>query len=261
MYKADELNLSMDTLPKYMLSAYRKFVPKERHITRTIPENVLILMVSGSLYFTEDGVDTLVQAGEYYIQKGGFRQSCVRQSELPYYYYVHFEGEMASDIVGLKGRGKFDFNKIEPIIDALEKIKNRPDATEVEKNGLFYNILNALHHVGKKDTQNPFAEKVLEIIINEFNTDVTVEKIAKRLYSNKNRVIEEFKSEYGITPKQYILKLRLNLAKRYLLQTHRTAKIIAKMCGFTDFSVFFKQFTKQEGLSPSQWKKANGSHN
>lgn len=261
MYKSDNLNLSLDNLPRYMLSGYRKFVPKEKHITRTIPENVLILMVSGSLYFTEDGVDTLVQAGEYYIQKGGFHQSCVRQSELPYYYFIHFWGEMSSETVGLKGRGKYDFSKIEPIINELEKIKNRPDATEVEKNGLFYNILNALHHADKKDNENPFAEKVLDIIINEYNTDITVENIAKRLYSTKNKIIETFKTEYGVTPKQYILKLRLNLAKRYLLQTNRTAENISKTCGFTDFSLFYKQFLKSEGISPSKWKKANRSHN
>lgn len=255
MYKADELNLSLDKLPNYMHSAYRKFNANEKHVTRTIPENVLILMISGALYFTEDGVDTLVKAGEYYIQKGGFHQSCVRQSELPYYYYVHFEGEMDGTSNGLKGRGKYDFSKLEPIISELEKIKNRPDATVVEKNGLFYNILTTLHRQDIKRTENPFAEKILDIIINEYNTNLTVENIAKRLYSNKNKIISAFRLEYGVTPKQYILKLRLNLAKWYLLQTDKTAECIAYKCGFSDFSLFYKQFIEEEGVSPSKWRK------
>ena len=77
--------LSSEKLPQFLFSHDRAFQPGEKHVTRVCPEDVLLLMFSGVLRFTEDGVPVEVRGGEYYIQKRGLSQQgqcAVRLSRL-----------------------------------------------------------------------------------------------------------------------------------------------------------------------------------
>ena len=65
------IGLSMQSVPTYRLSAFRKFLPNERHITRVESSDILLLMLDGVLRFTEDGVPVELSRGEYYIQQRG----------------------------------------------------------------------------------------------------------------------------------------------------------------------------------------------
>ena len=66
--------ISMQTVPTYRLSAFRRFLPNERHITRVESGDILLLMLDGVLRFTEDGVPVELSGGEYYIQQRGLFQ-------------------------------------------------------------------------------------------------------------------------------------------------------------------------------------------
>ena len=65
------IGISMQTVPTYRLSAFRRFLPGERHITRVESGDVLLLMLEGTLRFTEDGVPVELTRGEYYVQQRG----------------------------------------------------------------------------------------------------------------------------------------------------------------------------------------------
>ena len=84
------IGISMQTVPTYRLSAFRKFLPGERHITRVESGDILLLMLDGVLRFTEDGVPVELTRGEYYIQERGLLQEGPEVSDSPYYFYLHF---------------------------------------------------------------------------------------------------------------------------------------------------------------------------
>lgn len=48
--------LMMGALPRYHLSGYKVFRPGEKHIDRVCGEDVLLILLSGTLRFSEDGV-------------------------------------------------------------------------------------------------------------------------------------------------------------------------------------------------------------
>ncbi len=60
---------------------------------------------------------------------------------------------------------------------------------------------------------------------------------------------------YGISPKQYILKLRLNAAIELLLQGTKSVQEIAASTGFQDAKYFSRIFKKQFGVPPSQYRE------
>ena len=61
--------LSGDTIPKYYFSSYRYFEEGERHVNRICNEDVLLIVFSGTLRFSENGIKKKIHAGEYYFQE------------------------------------------------------------------------------------------------------------------------------------------------------------------------------------------------
>ena len=56
--------ISLQHIPTYRLSAFRRFLPQERHITRVDGCDILLVMLDGVLRFTEDGVPVELSRGE-----------------------------------------------------------------------------------------------------------------------------------------------------------------------------------------------------
>lgn len=64
-----------------------------------------------------------------------------------------------------------------------------------------------------------------------------------------------FKEIVGIAPGEYFIQSRINVAKAMLLENRGSIKEIAIEFGFTDPFAFSKQFKKQVGVSPIEFKR------
>lgn len=65
-----------------------------------------------------------------------------------------------------------------------------------------------------------------------------------------------FKEETGMTPLEYLTKLRIEQAKRYLRHNQfYSVGEIAHLCGFFDRYYFSRCFHKQTGISPKEYRK------
>lgn len=64
-----------------------------------------------------------------------------------------------------------------------------------------------------------------------------------------------FRQAYRISPKQYLLSLRLEHAKRLLCATDAPIQEIAAACGFADAYYFSRMFKEKTQRTPSQWRK------
>jgi YesN/AraC family two-component response regulator len=67
-----------------------------------------------------------------------------------------------------------------------------------------------------------------------------------------------FKLEMHITFSDYVTKVRIEEAKRKLLETSTSVGDIAFECGFEDQSYFTKVFTKVVGIVPSRYRMTGG---
>ena len=91
----ERLYLDLDRIPDYAYSSFRTFYPGEKHVTRVCREDVLVLILSGTLRFSENGRPVEVGANQYYIQKSGICQQGVLASDAPHYFYIHFLGHFS----------------------------------------------------------------------------------------------------------------------------------------------------------------------
>ncbi len=112
-------------------------------------------------------------------------------------------------------------------------------------------IIYSLLTVRKENTP---IDKAAEYIEKNFASDISVTDLAKETGFTAVHFINTFKKQYGLTPKAYILALRIRQAKQLLSFTDKPFKEIALLCGFSDELYFSRFFKKTTGLTPTQFK-------
>ena len=85
---------------------------------------------------------------------------------------------------------------------------------------------------------------------------INVEKISSMFGFERSYLYRLFKKEYGISVKEYIIKVRMDKAKE-LLKSGSTVADVAELVGYSDEFAFSKAFKKYLGISPLSFKKTN----
>ena len=84
--------------------------------------------------------------------------------------------------------------------------------------------------------------------------NITVEKLANLGYMSKTTFNRRFKSEIGITPIEYLIEVRIKMAKLMLKRKENQLTAIAMRCGFGSGAYFSSCFQKYVGLTPSEYR-------
>lgn len=103
--------------------------------------------------------------------------------------------------------------------------------------------------------------KVSEIISfiesNYSNSDLTIKSIADKFYFTQSYFTRLFKETTGVTPIQFIIKIRMTKACELLSHKSFTIAQIAENVGFKNQFYFSKEFKKYYGITPSQYLSDN----
>ena len=149
------------------------------------------------------------------------------------------------------------------VIDAFEhtvSLMKEPDMTSESVNRIalaFYSLLievvfSASHTIESKPEITAY--KIKSYIESNIDSDISVTTIAKQFYLSETHVIRIFKEKYGITPKQYILKCKIDASKLLLLDTSLQIKEIAMTYHFSDSYHFSHTFKRFMGVSPEKYR-------
>ena len=98
-------------------------------------------------------------------------------------------------------------------------------------------------------------QKIKEYILNNLQSPITVEHLCKEFFLSTKKLYTLFEQEFHLTVKGFILKERIRLAKKLLLNSDQSLTQISENTGFTDYSYFIRIFKKQTGLSPLKYRK------
>jgi AraC family transcriptional regulator len=106
----------------------------------------------------------------------------------------------------------------------------------------------------KSDTKKELYKRLTkgrEFIDTWFLTPLTIESVAKEACMSEYHFFRLFKSVFGLSPHQYILKKRLEYGQNVLLQDKYAVSTAAFESGFSDIFTFSKAFKKHFGYAPS----------
>ncbi len=105
--------------------------------------------------------------------------------------------------------------------------------------------------------QEPYRKlnKVISYIRQHSKEDISLSDLCLVSNFSKQHLIRVFRSEFGMTPKAYILSYKINCAKEmFYCNPHLSVKEVADEMGFEDQHYFSRLFAKVSGLTPSEFK-------
>lgn len=93
-----------------------------------------------------------------------------------------------------------------------------------------------------------------DYILASLDQDISIDDIAESASMSKFHFIRQFRLQYGITPHQYVLSCRVNLARKYI-ELGTPLNQAALEAGFADNSHLNRHFKRIYGLTPKRFQK------
>ena len=95
-----------------------------------------------------------------------------------------------------------------------------------------------------------------EYIEKNFQENINLNKISNYVSLSKNYFCNIFKKETGITIWDYLIRIRMEEAKRMLLETEQKTYEISERVGYDDPSYFGRLFKKYTGFTPMEFRES-----
>jgi len=91
-------------------------------------------------------------------------------------------------------------------------------------------------------------------------SNLSITQVAKQLNMSRSQCTKLFIKVYGLSPRQYVSRRKLMLAKELLVTSGLPISEIAEQLGFQSASHFSRQFRRWTGYSPSAFKPKHRGH-
>ena len=226
--------------------------------------------------------------GLMYIQQGGFCHSTERQerihipcdslvlvkygetytnssAELPFHY-------LAVDLVTAKplpldfGGTDYMLFSREDIPQAEEKMTaayrlftERLFGWKIRLRGLMEELLLAVLRVcyeDRRDALPPLIASASAVIRRRIFTELlSVESVAQECGVTASHLIRSFRRYLGVTPKQYMNRMRVNMARELLRYSGKSIEEIAALAGFSEARQMRRVFREIEGIPPGEYRR------
>lgn len=85
--------------------------------------------------------------------------------------------------------------------------------------------------------------------------EVSLAVLSDVFHLNAQYISQLFKNEIGVNFLAYLTNIRMEKAKKLLLSTSLSVAEVAEHSGYGDYRVFTKVFKKNEGITPSQYRR------
>jgi len=107
-----------------------------------------------------------------------------------------------------------------------------------------------------ENTRSPHIgiSKTIEYFHKHFTEKISIEKLAESAGMSMSSLLRHFKRINGSSPKEYLLKLRVNYACELLDTTRLSIDEIAFKSGFNDSNYFSREFKKLTDTTPSKYR-------
>lgn len=149
----------------------------------------------------------------------------------------------------------FPMEKISVPFDQItEEARKGNEGSENRISAQIYSILLEIRDFAQKGETDacPALVHVLDYIRDNYLSPIMLDDIVKYTYISKSHINALFIKHLGVTPMQYVMRLRIQKAQELLCTTNLTIKAIATMCGFKDDRSMIYVFKAHCEMTPQQ---------
>lgn len=274
----NEIIIANNSLPQLcgcgLFAASESFI----HTDRVPDFCVLIYVIDGCIYVTEDDTDYEVNAGELLILKNGvhhFGKKKIQKGTK--WIFVHFRisadcnaspfhpdasplGAYDATAENILTLPKFLDNVSARFEKELKTFIEYAQSDDAYKkwfiNQRLFLLLSSLAVSTQGFSNNlTLSDRICRYLSDNISVPFNSENIEKRFYLSYKYMAHLFKKEKGVTMQQYHNSVRMDEACRLLCSTLMSIGEIADKLGFSDVLYFSRCFHAYTGKSPSAYRK------
>lgn len=119
---------------------------------------------------------------------------------------------------------------------------------------IFYGML---HKIGSGEVPRELSPALRMINAQFQDATLANARLAKACNVSEVYFRKLFKAHFGISPKQFIIDIRLRRASQLLTEARRSISEISEATGFSNQYHFSRIFKERFGVTPSEYRKAN----
>ncbi|MGW0196375.1 AraC family transcriptional regulator [Nonomuraea sp. NPDC003201] len=133
---------------------------------------------------------------------------------------------------------------------------SRPDdpRSDVEAAGAMHQLISVAYK--SISAAGPAQSPMLRSLQSDAYRPVSVEAQAGRLGMSVTAFRNAVRRAAGCSPKEYVLRLRLNRAKELLVSTDLPVAAVGRRVGYDDAGYFSRLFTRRTGTAPSRFRES-----
>ena len=229
----------------------------------------LLYIYEGKAHFYFDGVERIVNKGEMVLFRPYDHQSYFYfPKDKCQSYWVHFTGSEVDKILDyyqLPNKENIFYSSTSPeykwlfeqMIRELQLCRaNYQELLTMALRHIFL-LINRYLKESKKSGISAYneVEHAIRYFNEHYKEDINIEEYAKSLHMSACWFNRRFKQVTKVTPLQYVISIRIANAKTLLETKDYNVAETAREVGFTNPLYFTRLFTKNTGVSPSEYKK------
>lgn len=170
---------------------------------------------------------------------------------------IHFEFVYDSEFINSHLFVAHGSEYIEPLKAILEEYSTQKIYYQENSSAILKSLLTKLHRHSIESTSNAThaVSKLIAYVKANYNKPLNNEDLSSMTGYHEYHLNRLFTKHTGTSVHQYILNIRINEAKKLLLNTNLSLTSIAEQIGFNSNTYFSTYFKRVVGISPLEFRK------
>ena len=163
--------------------------------------------------------------------------------------------------------GSVGMSQVRQVISQLEHESNQRDAQAFTMAELLFGqlVTHLKRHRYATDTlpatsSETLLDKLITALAGSHEHAFELNKFCERERCSERVLRQQFRSQTGMTINQYLRQVRVCHAQYLLKHSRLMISEISMRCGFEDSNYFSVVFTRETGMTPSQWRHLSTQH-
>ncbi|CDZ23213.1 hypothetical protein CCDG5_0062 [[Clostridium] cellulosi] len=250
-----------DYIAELSYFSHRISTPEWKIIPAPLAAVDLTYIVCGKAEYHVNGIPYIVKAGDLiYIPKGSMRSATTFEDDLMEAYCLNIQ------LKNLRGQDvELPFPRIsnigihQDIISLFNDLNNdyyrREPGYRMKLRGwlqfILHRYIQLIVFKNDSDTLDRRIDNVLRYITRHYSEDLSIRSFSEKYGLSPSYFGKLFIRATGTSFRQYLTKVRMNVAEDMLFSGEYNVSTVAAACGFNDVYYFSKVFKAYKGVSPS----------
>ena len=228
-------------------------IGRDDYFLAFVTNGELSIVIDGNTYIAKKG-NFVIFPPKYHYQFAG--------NPPTYYLSIHFTGSYADRFLTECGFNNLPciidsefsvemHNKCKKLIDTF--LSNEPLAIQLCAS-ILQEIILYIAKIELDKVNTAPLKASLKYMHSFYTNKIDIPYLAKIEKLSCSRYFTKFKNQMGKSPNEYIIELRLQLAKNMLDSTNMSIKKISEHVGYSDQYFFSRLFKKHLGVSPQKYR-------